>query len=86
MTVEKRANIGVLCRSNRQRGARLEKRQSAVGELRFDFSSRGMRFKRNRTGFVLRQRDGGREGPIGIDAALENPVILMAQFEACPLA
>ena len=44
-----------------------------------------MRFKRNRTGFASGS-DGGREGPIGIEAALEDPVILTAQFEACPLA
>jgi hypothetical protein len=41
-----------------------------------------MHFKRNRTGW---QRDGGRERPIGIEAALEDPVTLTAQFEACPL-
>ena len=42
-----------------------------------------LRFKRNRTRSVL--RDSGHEDPIGTEAVLEDPVILMAQFEACPL-
>jgi hypothetical protein len=32
-----------------------------------------MRFKRSRTGLPLRQRYGGREDPIGIEAGLEDP-------------
>jgi len=32
-----------------------------------------MRYKRNRTGLPHRQRDGGRDDPIGIGAALEDP-------------
>jgi hypothetical protein len=73
--VEKRCHLAIL-------QVPLEKRQSAVGKLRFDCSSRGMCFKRNRTGLVLRQPDSGHEDPIGIEAVLEDPVILMPQFEA----
>ena len=45
-----------------------------------------MCFKRNGTGLGLRQPDSGHEDPIGIEAVLEDPVILIAQFGACPLA
>lgn len=37
--------------------------------MRFDFSSGEMRFKRNPDRLPLRQRDGGREDSIGIEAA-----------------
>jgi hypothetical protein len=47
--------------------------KAAAGEIRFDFSSEGMRFKWNRSDLPLRQRDGGREGSIGIEATLEGP-------------
>src|SRR6516225_375913 len=50
-------------------------RKAAVGagEPRFDCSSQGMRFKRNRKDLLHRQGDGGREDPIGIETALEDP-------------
>ena len=35
---------------------------------------------------VLRWPDSAYEGPIEIEAVLEDPVILIAQFGACPLA